>query len=327
MKRTKYSAKDKQRALNMLIEEKINWKDVCKEFNCTRMSLFRWKKIYDGTLNSLENHSSRPKTPHPKQQTQEEIDLIINTYEENKTLGLTEIWNILRKDHGYSRHFLTMYKIIKKKYFINTAKKKTPVEDKTYHESKTMGMKMQMDVKYIKDTCYLGSDKSIKFYQYTMIDEATRERFIYPYTSKTANSTLDFINRALNYYKYTPKIIQTDNGKEFTNFLNTKTDKIHKVDELLNSLNIKHMLIKPQTPWHNGKVERSHRTDESLFYKYLTFHTLDELETKMNLWLCRYNAMPSTSIRNCAGKRVYQSPIEKRLELIELLKNSDQEQK
>lgn len=41
-----------------------------------------------------------------------------------------------------------------------------------------------------------------------------------------------------------------------------KTDKIHPVDILLKSLNIHHKLIKPRTPRHNGKVERSHRNDQ-----------------------------------------------------------------
>ena len=37
-----------------------------------------------------------------------------------------------------------------------------------------------------------------------------------------------------------------------------KTDKIHPLDALLNELNIIHKLIRPRTPRHNGKVERSH---------------------------------------------------------------------
>ena len=37
-----------------------------------------------------------------------------------------------------------------------------------------------MDVKYVPTACYVGTDGE-KFYQYTMIEEASRERFIYAY--------------------------------------------------------------------------------------------------------------------------------------------------
>ena len=43
-----------------------------------------------------------------------------------------------------------------------------------------------MDVKYIPKTCYVGTDGQ-KFYQYTVIDEASRERFIYPYRTISGN--------------------------------------------------------------------------------------------------------------------------------------------
>jgi transposase InsO family protein len=34
---------------------------------------------------------------------------------------------------------------------------------------------------------------------------------------------------------------------------------------------MRHVYIKPQTPLLNGKVERSHRTDQTEFYQLLTY--------------------------------------------------------
>lgn len=68
-----------------------------------------------------------------------------------------------------------------------------------------------MDVKYIPKDCYVGDDGE-KFYQYTVIDEASRERFIYPYEEHSSYSTIDFLKRAMVYFGYMPQIIQTDNG-------------------------------------------------------------------------------------------------------------------
>ena len=52
-----------------------------------------------------------------------------------------------------------------------------------------------MDVKYIPKECYYGTDGE-KFYQYTIIDEASREIFIYPYKEQSSYSTVDFVKRA-----------------------------------------------------------------------------------------------------------------------------------
>ena len=150
-----------------------------------------------------------------------------------------------------------------------------------------------------------------------MIDEATRERFIYPYKEHCGFSTVDFIKRALVHFGYIPEIIQTDNGTEFTNPKGTGEGKVHIVDKLLNKLGIKHQLIRAYTPRHNGKVERSHRSDQESFYNSLTFYSFEELREKMKDWLIRYNNRPHSSLRDKNGKRAWQSPIQKREELLE----------
>ena len=38
-------------------------------------------------------------------------------------------------------------------------------------------------------------------------------------------------------------------------------------------LNIRHKLIRPYTPRHNGKVERSHREDQKRFYSCHSFYS------------------------------------------------------
>ena len=46
------------------------------------------------------------------------------------------------------------------------------------------------------------------------------------------------------------------------------------MDTLLKKLEIKHYKIRPRTPEHNGKVERSHRNDNERFYSYLKFYSI-----------------------------------------------------
>ena len=47
--------------------------------------------------------------------------------------------------------------------------------------------------------CYVGSDGE-KFYQYTMIEEESRERYIYACKEASSYSTVDFVQRAILYF-------------------------------------------------------------------------------------------------------------------------------
>lgn len=130
-------------------------------------------------------------------------------------------------------------------------------------------------------------------------------------------STVDFLKRSFVFYGYIPAIIQTDNGTEFTTPKIAKETTICIVDKFLSKCGVKHKLIKPRTPRHNGKVERSHRTDQECFYDNLQFSTFEELKEKMEEWLNRYNDRPHSSLKNREGKRAWLTPLQKRAELLE----------
>ena len=73
---------------------------------------------------------------------------------------------------------------------------------------------------------------------------------------------------------------------------------------------MEHKCIRPRTPWHNGKVERSHRNDQERFYNLLSFTSFEELQREMADYLKRSNQLPSKTIG-------WMSPIEKRKQLFE----------
>ncbi len=55
-------------------------------------------------------------------------------------------------------------------------------------------------------------------------------------------------------------------------------------------LGIRHKLIRPYTPRHNGKVERSHREDQKRFYSCHSFYSLEDFENSLPL----ITAVPTT---------------------------------
>lgn len=320
MRGLKFSAKEKEKALKMWLVEKKDIFYVCKKSRCTERSLWRWKAQYNGTLESLANRSSRPITPHKLSHTAEERAAIVAIFTEHPDISYTEALGILRTEHAYKRTYGGFYRYVVKNHLRGTSVKQAEEYiPQPYETPEHIGVKWQMDVKYVPRACNHGKFAKEWIYQYTMIDEATRERFLFPYKEKSGYSTVDFVKRAIVYFGYAPQTIQTDNGTEFTNPKGTGEGKKHALDILLDRLGIRHQLIRVYTPRHNGKVERSHRTDSEFFYKTLTFETYEELKEKMAAWVVRYNNRPHSALRNKEGKRVWLTPLQKREQLIELL--------
>lgn len=266
-------------------------KYICRKYKISKASLMRWNKRYDGTRESLEDRSHRPHRQHPNAHTEEELKWIRDYHRRNPHISICELYGKLRTDKAYSRHPLSLYRVFVRLGYRQKPEstKKKSKHLKPYATPDRIGVKWQLDVKYVPTACYTKGAEE-RFYQYTMIDEATRERFIYPYKEQSGYSTEDFIKRAIVYFGYKPETIQTDNGSEFTNFSNT--NRVHAMDVLCQELGIKHKLIRPRTPWHNGKVERSHRNDQERFYNYLSFYSYEDLKNQMKRWLYRSNRIP-----------------------------------
>ena len=302
-----FSAVEKLHAINLLKKCDIGF--VARRYHCSVRSIWRWKARYDGSIDSLENHSHAPKTPNPRRQSDEEIKHIRDLVRRNPCAGLNELYGKLRTHYDYMRNPVTLYRFLRRIGYFGKVKRK-PYVPKPYDTPRQIGEKMQLDVKVVPSACKCSNlpfDK--RYYQYTIIDEASRQRFIYPYEEQCARNTVDFVRRAINFFGYVPKIIQTDNGQEFTYIVQTKDDRLHPLDSLCKEYGIIHKTIKPRTPRHNGKVERSHRNDNERFYRYLKFYSLEDLKKQMRAYLYRSNRIPSSALS-------WLSPLEKRKELL-----------
>jgi transposase InsO family protein len=67
---------------------------------------------------------------------------------------------------------------------------------------------------------------------------------------------------------------------------------------------IRHVYIKPRSPQLNGKVERSHRSDEEEFYQLLTYTDDVDLNEKLATWERFYNLNRRHGAHN--GKTPYE---------------------
>jgi len=91
----------------------------------------------------------------------------------------------------------------------------------------------------------------------------------------------------------TVECVQTDNGFEFTNrFSTSQKDIPTRFEKTAARLGIRHKLIRPYTPRHNGKVERSHREDQKRFYSTHRFYSLADFGRQLAAHQNRSNNIP-----------------------------------
>ena len=87
------TAKERLEMLQYAEEFGIN--SAVEKYNCTVPTIYRWKRKYDGTLESLEDKSSRPLTPHPNALTEKEISDIKENVMKNPYISDVELVEIL----------------------------------------------------------------------------------------------------------------------------------------------------------------------------------------------------------------------------------------
>ena len=155
------------------------------------------------------------------------------------------------------------------------------------------GQRVQIDVKVVPTACIVGEAKGHKFYQYTAIDEYSRFRYLEAFEEQSSYSSTVFVEHLLKKFPFKIECIQTDNGQEFTKTLGNSTKPTPTMfEKRLMQLGIRHKLIKPYTPRHNGKVERSHRKDNEYFYATHKFYSFDDFAKQLKVHNYNYNKFP-----------------------------------
>ena len=87
--------------------------------------------------------------------------------------------------------------------------------------------------------------------------------------------------------------IQADNGKELTNRFTSHNDIPTFIKNRLEAHNIQHKIIRPYTPRHSGKIERSYRKDNGWFYSTHLFYSFEDFATQLKVYNRRdYNNFP-----------------------------------
>lgn len=272
-------------------------------YHTNRQYIYRWRKRYDGTLQSLADRSHRPHH-HPNQHRPEEIKLIDNMRRRNPNTGLVVFWVKLRQ-RGYTRSISGLYRFLRKRGQMAVKLPNPKYIPKPYEQMTYPGQRGQIDVKFVPAACLVGDAAGQKFYQYTFIDEYSRFRYLEAFEEHNTYSSSVFLRHVVEKFPYAIECIQTDNGSEFTNRLNSsKANRPTLFEKTLSELSIQHKLIRPYTPRHNGKVERSHRKDNEEFYASHKFFSFADFSSQLALRQRYYNNFPMRPLNWLSPKQV-----------------------
>ena len=243
-------------------------------YKVNRQYVYRWRKRYDGTLQSLADKSHRP-YHHPNQHTEEELKLIADM------------------QRGYSRSVTGLYRVLRRQGQMAIKPPNPKYIPKPYEKMLYPGQRVQIDVKVVPASCIVSDAQGEKFYQYTAIDEYSRFRYLEAFKEQSSYSSAVFVEHLLKKFPFKIECIQTDNGQEFTKtYGHTKNPTPTMFENKLKQLGIRHKLIKVYTPRHNGKVERSHRKDNEYFYATHRFYSFDDFAKQLKVHNYNYNKFP-----------------------------------
>ena len=125
------------------------------------------------------------------------------------------------------------------------------------------------------------------------MDEYSKFRFVAVFKEQNTYASAQFLDMLVAAFPFKIECVQTDNGTEFIKEFKERAKRKPSLFEArLEQLGIKHKLIRPYTPRHNGKVERSHRKDNEYFYASHKFYSFEDFKKQLAAHNRKYNAFP-----------------------------------
>ena len=290
----KNTQEERFRWIKPILNKEISIKKMSKICPFSERTLKYWLVSYKNyRLRGLTLKSRRPKT----QPTETVIRIKERIIELRKQTGLCaqKLNYKLAKEHIYVSPRL-IGKIIKNEGLVRKYRTKK-LKYKYLKIPLKPGELVEIDVKFVP---YKVNNK--RYYQFTAIDCASRWRYLEIYDDYSNFNSMAFLQKLIAIAPFKIRAVKTDNGSNFTNrytgYLKStdpQNPKLHDFDIACQRQNIIHYLIDPGKPAQNGKVERSHRTDQEIFYDRSNCKTIWGLKKAIRKWNNYYN-----NLEHCA---------------------------
>lgn len=271
-----------------IARDEVRLVDVAKVCPHGKRSLERWLSAYrKGGEEGLEPQSTKPKS-HPRETGIRIKERILEIRRKTKKCALKIKWQL--DTEGLSIHQRTVGKILKAENLTRRYRLRR-VKYKYIRAERKPGELIEIDVKYVP-----GRVEGRRYFQYTAIDTASRWRYLKAYDEQSNHHSILFLKDVILRFPHRITAVKTDNGFVFTNLYTGTYKRVdllprhpHAFDRYCAEQNIIHYLIDPGKPAQNGTVERSHRSDQEIFYDRHAFHSFKDLKRKLRRWNMEYN--------------------------------------
>ena len=250
---------------------------ACRDLGFPRSSFYRWKQAFEMHGRQGLGRRKPIARSHPRQIPPAYVEKILHLRLQYH-LGPQRITWYLERYHGFQTSCSSVHRTLKRNGIGPLPKKASRRTLHTRRYAKQVpGHHIQVDVKFL--TLPSEDGRRVRRYQYTAIDDATRIRALKIYQRHNQKSSIDFIDYVFEKFPFRIHTVRTDRGHEWQAQFHW-----HVEDQ-----GIRHVYIKPRSPQLNGKVERSHRTDQEEFYQLLTYTDDVDLNEKLAAWESFYN--------------------------------------
>lgn len=269
---------------------------TCRYFGISRQTFYSWYYRYLSLgVEGLKNKSSRP---HKIQRwlPQDVIQTIL-AIRKQRGYGPKRMEYYLRRHRNWFVSKNTVWRLYKEHGLNKLRYKKRWERYPQRYEKPLPGDRVQVDVKFLDPQLFSGK----RYYQFTAIDDCTRNRILRIYDHNSVKSATDFIEQVRRALPFAIKQVQTDNGSEFSEPFSWH----------LQDLGIVHRKTKVRSPEENGKVERSHRTDDEEFYRVNRFVSIQHCMKLLKQWEKEYNERrPHFSLHGKTPKEYLQEKLQ-----------------
>jgi len=284
----KSTKEEKFRWIKPILDKEITIKQMTKVCPFSERALKYWLANFKlNGMTGLENKSTRPKS-QPNKTPIRIKERIIELRNETKLCA--KKLNYKLKKENICIHDRTIGKIIKSEGLVRKYRTRK-LKCRYIKIPLTSGELVEIDIKYVPKRL-----KNKRYYQFIAIDSSSRWRYLKIYDDMSNYSAISFLKELIKIVPFRIRSIKTDNGNCFTNRYKGYprseepfNPKLHDFDLTCQRLNIIHYLIDPGKPAQNGKIERSHRTDQEMFYDRHNFKSILGLERAIKQWNINYN--------------------------------------
>ena len=265
---------------------------ACRRLGISRKTFYKWRQRFAETRGARQALLDRSRRPHrPRRKIKRALRRRLLQLRQRTHLGPARLHALLlARGVRQVPSARTIAKLLRQAGLTRRRRAK-PKRYRRVFVVPRPGDLVQLDVKWVP---YLVEGRQL--YQYTAIDCCTRLRVVQLHEDLSLAAAKAFVQYVLSTFPFPVTCVQTDNDSIFTHWYTagpkTPLDrpvKAHPFTEMCRSFGAHHRLVPPRTPRLNGKVERSHQTDDQEFYGLRRYATRGELHRAFTRWLWHYN--------------------------------------